>query len=360
MNPKIIAFYLPQFYPFKENNEWWGAGFTEWTNVAKAKPLFKGHEQPKIPADLSFYDLRVPETRIHQAELAKKAGVYGFCYWHYWFGNGKQLLNRVFDEVIESKSPNFPICLGWANHSWYAKTWDKKGGDRLLIEQIYPSKDDYIKHFNYVLNAFKDDRYIKKDNKPLFYIFDALNLPDDFINTWNNLAIENGFNGICFIVRIQNIKFYNNIKKKGFDYITVDRLKSGLDTSGTFSKRLRQIKTLLTGKPYNYYKYEYAIKYLTDYDVDSKDDIIPTLVPCWDHSPRSGRKALILDKSTPKLFRKHIKDVFNTIKNKSKDNQFILLKSWNEWGEGNYMEPDLKWGNEYINSLKEEVEKVKE
>lgn len=360
MNPKIIAFYLPQFYPFKENNEWWGAGFTEWTNVAKAKPLFKGHEQPKIPADLSFYDLRVPETRIHQAELAKKAGVYGFCYWHYWFGNGKQLLNRVFDEVIESKSPNFPICLGWANHSWYAKTWDKKGGDRLLIEQIYPSKDDYIKHFNYVLNAFKDDRYIKKDNKPLFYIFDALNLPDDFINTWNNLAIENGFNGICFIGRIQNIKFYNNIKKKGFDYITVDRLKSGLDTSGTFSKRLRQIKTLLTGKPYNYYKYEYAIKYLTDYDVDSKDDIIPTLVPCWDHSPRSGRKALILDKSTPKLFRKHIKDVFNTIKNKSKDNQFILLKSWNEWGEGNYMEPDLKWGNEYINSLKEEVEKVKE
>ena len=360
MNPKIIAFYLPQFYPFKENNEWWGAGCTEWTNVAKAKPLFKGHEQPKIPADLSFYDLRVPETRIHQAELAKKAGVYGFCYWHYWFGNGKQLLNRVFDEVIESKSPNFPICLGWANHSWYAKTWDKKGGDRLLIEQIYPSKDDYIKHFNYVLNAFKDDRYIKKDNKPLFYIFDALNLPDDFINTWNNLAIENGFNGICFIGRIQNIKFYNNIKKKGFDYITVDRLKSGLDTSGTFSKRLRQIKTLLTGKPYNYYKYEYAIKYLTDYDVDSKDDIIPTLVPCWDHSPRSGRKALILDKSTPKLFRKHIKDVFNTIKNKSKDNQFILLKSWNEWGEGNYMEPDLKWGNEYINSLKEEVEKVKE
>lgn len=146
--PRIIAFYLPQFYPFKENDEWWGKGFTEWTNVGRAKPLFKGHYQPRVPADLGYYDLRVPEVRVQQAELAREAGIEGFCYWHYWFGNGKQLLQRVFDEIIESNQPDFPLCLGWANHSWYAKTWDKNSKDKLLIEQIYGGEEDYKLHFN--------------------------------------------------------------------------------------------------------------------------------------------------------------------------------------------------------------------
>lgn len=173
MKPKIIALYLPQYYPFKENNEWWGTGFTEWTNVGKAKPLFKGHYQPRVPADLGYYDLRLPCIREQQAQLAKEAGVYGFCYWHYWFGNGRRLMNLVFDEVLSTGKPDFPFCLGWANHSWYAKNWnisDTKGKDRLLIEQEFLGVDDFRMHYEYVRKAFRDSRYIYQDDMPVFMI----------------------------------------------------------------------------------------------------------------------------------------------------------------------------------------------
>ena len=172
--PRVIAFYLPQFYPFPENDEWWGKGFTEWTSVGKAKPLYRGHYQPKIPADLGYYDLRVASVREEQAKLAKEAGIEGFLYWHYWFGNGKRLMWEVFDEVLKTGNPDFPFCLGWANHSWYAKNWNKsatKGADKLLIEQRYYGEKDYRMHFDYVINAFKDPRYLKEDGKPIFYIF---------------------------------------------------------------------------------------------------------------------------------------------------------------------------------------------
>ena len=125
MKARVIAYYLPQYYPIRENDQMWGKGFTEWTNVAKAKPLFRGHYQPQIPADLGFYDLRLKEVRNEQVKLAKKAGIEGFCYWHYWFGNGKRILERPFEEVLQSGSPDFPFCLGWANHSWSNKTWKK-------------------------------------------------------------------------------------------------------------------------------------------------------------------------------------------------------------------------------------------
>ena len=164
---RAIAFYLPQFYPTPENDEWWAPGFTEWTNVGKAKPLFHGHYQPRVPADLGYYDLRVPETREMQAQLAKEAGLEGFCYWHYWF-NGRRLLDRVFREVVESGTPDFPFCLCWANHSWYAKTWNSNSPDRLLIEQTYGGVEDFTAHFNAMLPAFKDEKYIKVDGKPVF------------------------------------------------------------------------------------------------------------------------------------------------------------------------------------------------
>ena len=174
MNPRIIAFYLPQFHPFKENDEWWGKGFTEWTNVGKAKPLFKGHNQPRVPTELGYYDLRLPIVREQQAEMAREAGVEAFCYWHYWFGNGKRLIADIFDEVLYSGKPDFPFCLGWANHSWYAKNWNADGTttNKLLIEQTYPGIEDEKMHFAFLLKAFKDKRYTKVNGCPLFYIFD--------------------------------------------------------------------------------------------------------------------------------------------------------------------------------------------
>ena len=162
-NPKVIAFYLPQYHSIPENDEWWGKGFTEWTNVGRAKSLFKGHYQPRVPADLGYYDLRLPETRVAQADLAKQHGVDGFCYYHYWFENGKRLLERPFTEVLESGSPDFPFMLCWANESWHSKFWDYNGVSqkKLLIEQVYGNEKEYEAHFYAVLDSFKDKRFIQ-------------------------------------------------------------------------------------------------------------------------------------------------------------------------------------------------------
>lgn len=163
MKSRIIALYLPQFHPIPENDKWWGKGFTEWTNVRNAVPLCKGHLQPRVPADLGYYDLRDPEIREKQAELAREAGIEGFCYYHYWFGEGRQLLERPFEEVLKSGKPDFPFCLCWANHNWTNKSWKKSksfAADGMIMEMRY-SMEDHIKHFYYLLSAFKDPRYIK-------------------------------------------------------------------------------------------------------------------------------------------------------------------------------------------------------
>src|SRR5208283_1156501 len=166
---RLIALYLPQYHPIPENDEWWGKGFTEWTNVVKAKPSFRGHRQPHIPADLGFYDLRVPETRIAQAELALEYGIGGFCYWHYWFGEGKKLLEKPFEEVLKSGEPDFPFCLAWANESWTG-VWHGSP-DKVLREQTYPGSNDDEAHFYYLLTAFRDSRYLKVDDRPIFYVY---------------------------------------------------------------------------------------------------------------------------------------------------------------------------------------------
>ena len=355
-NPRIIAFYLPQFYTFKENDQWWGKGFTEWTNVGRAKPLFRGHYQPRVPADLGYYDLRLPEVRIQQADLAREAGVYGFCYWHYWFGNDKQLLQRVFDEVIESKLPDFPLCLGWANHSWYAKTWDKFSKDRLLIEQTYGRQEDYVVHFKYALKAFNDSRYIKVYGRPLFFIYDAMAVPKEFLDTWQQLAQNHGLPGICFIGRIKNDSDYNNALTKGFSYVTSERINGITGHRSLYVRRIFQLKNILSCRPINCYSYKEAFPYFINKEVDSNPCFIPSIIPNWDHSPRSQKRGIILHNSTPQLFQKHIRQVFSLIKEKPAEEQIVFLKSWNEWGEGNYMEPDLKWGKGYIDTLKNELD----
>ena len=166
--PRLIAFYLPQFHPIPENDEWWGRGFTEWTNVAKAVPLFRGHYQPHFPADLGFYDLRVPEVREAQAAMAKAYGIEGFCYYHYWFGHGRRLLERPFNEVLSSGKPDFPFCLCWANDTWTG-IWHG-APNKVLIEQRYPGVEDYKAHFYALLDAFRDPRYMTVDGKKIFII----------------------------------------------------------------------------------------------------------------------------------------------------------------------------------------------
>lgn len=350
MKARLIAYYLPQFYPFKENNEWWGEGFTEWTNVGKAVPLFKGHYQPRVPADLGYYDLRLPEIREAQAKMAREAGIEGFCYWHYWFGDGRRLLNRVFDEVVNDKKPDFPFCLGWANETW-SGVWhglDKK----ILIQQEYPGKADIEKHFYAVLPAFLDSRYIRVDGKPLFQIYQPLKLPESsrFIGQWNELAQQNGLQGIHFVGHTNRFEEYHELLNLGFDAVNLVRLGDVLRYERSLFQKI--MNKLMFDNALKLFNYNDALKYFTG-EEEKNDNCYPTIIPNWDHSPRSGRKGYILHNSNPKLFKKHVLNVLEVVKHKPDEHKIIFVKSWNEWGEGNYLEPDLKYGKGYLDVLKD-------
>ncbi len=353
--PLIIAYYLPQYHPIPENDEWWGKGFTEWTNVAKAKPLFKGHYQPKIPSDLGFYDLRIPEVREQQAELAREAGVDGFCYWHYWFGNGKELLERPFKEVLKTGKPNFPFCLGWANESWEAKIWNSGGvkSKKILIEQTYPGDKDIENHFYSLLEAFKDPRYIRVNNRPIFLIYRPKNHPniDVFMNKWNDLIKKENIADKFYFIGNTSDNEIDQLINFGFDSVVIsptERFEMKYKNKNLILRAVKYFFRLILKKPL-LIKYKEGIEGLWKPQIDLKECVIPTLLPNWDHSPRSGNTFSILAQSTPDLFKEHCKKIFLGIQ--AKKNKLVILKSWNEWGEGNYMEPDLKFGKGYINAL---------
>ncbi len=380
MKARIIAYYLPQFHPIPENDEAWGPGFTEWTNVAKARPQFKGHYQPRIPADLGFYDLRLPETREQQAQLAREAGIEGFCYYHYWMGAGKQLLQRPFNEVLASGKPDFPFCLCWANHEWTTKTWKNGGKTKMIAPMVYGGEEDYLAHFKYVLTAFKDKRYITIDGKPLFGIFAPYHFPDiqHFINMWQKLAKENGLPGIHFnayvsststikrqpngsITRVfpnlnSSAEVYNDILTLGFDSITsFGKNRAEMLSTGKYlriaKKYLHQHFPLLPALRYNYpivMPYYFAPE-------DVWENVYPTIFPQWDRTPRAGNSEGIYVNSTPEHFKKHIEEAIKLISNKQPEHRILFLKSWNEWGEGNYVEPDQKYGHGFLDAIKSSI-----
>lgn len=359
---RLIAYYLPQFHPIPENDQWWGKGFTEWTNVGKAKPLFKGHYQPRVPADLGYYDLRMPEIREAQAEMAKSAGIEGFMYWHYWFGNGKRVLERPFNEVLQSGKPDFPFCLGWANHSWTNHSWNSSTQwhkKEYIVQQTYPGQKDIVDHFNTVLPAFLDSRYIKINDEPIFLIYDPLSLPEPkrFMDTWKDLALKNGLSSIHFVGLTGGwIDNYQKVLDLGYDAVNANgQWHAESIVKGKFLKLIQhKLYRKFGGLTLDKYEYKKIIKYLNT-DFNKRLDVYPTILPQWDRSARSGRRASIYHGSTPELFGVHLNDTINTIMEKPFENRIIFLKSWNEWAEGNYVEPDIKFGNGYLNKLKEGV-----
>lgn len=376
MKARVIAYYLPQFHPIPENNEAWGPGFTEWTNVAKAKPLFHGHYQPRIPADLGFYDLRLPEVREQQAQMAREAGVEGFCYWHYWFGNGKQLLERPFQEVLTSGKPSFPFCLAWANHDWTTATWLNGGNQKMIAKQLYPGDEDYRNHFYHVLPAFRDSRYITIDNKPLFVIYDPYHFKDvsHFIKLWRSLAKENGISDIYFVALINSTttiqrkedgslrrvmpntasskKVYEDILALGFDGINSNgksraEMICGGKVRKITGKLLRKISSKVPAKRWDYAKvmpHFFAPE-------DRWENIFPMVMPQWDRSPRNGNGDGIYVNSTPENFERHLKQALEVIGHKEPEHRILFLHSWNEWAEGNYVEPDLRYGHGFLNAI---------
>lgn len=360
-NARVIALYLPQYHPIPENDQWWGKGFTEWTNVGKAKTLFKGHYQPRVPADLGYYDLRVSETRKAQADMAREYGIEGFCYWHYWFGNGKRLIERPFNEVVKSGEPDFPFCLAWANDTWkgFAHGLNNRN---VLIEQLYPGEEDYTAHFYEVLDALKDERYITVEGKPLFMIYKPLDNEEIkvFIKTWRRLATENGLKGIYFVGHINNSNGdVDSVMNVGVDAVNTVRINNYLINHRTFfQKIIKRINKVFRGVP-NAFSYKIMSKYFIEPEIDSLELVYPSVIPGWDHTPRSGKEGLVITNSTPEYFRSHLRDALKTVENKSDEHKIVFIKSWNEWAEGNYMEPDLKFGKQYLEVLKEELERQK-
>ncbi len=358
---RVIAMYLPQYHPIPLNDEWWGPGFTEWTNVASAKPLFKGHYQPRVPADLGFYDLRLSETREKQAQLAMAAGIEGFMYWHYWFGKGKRLLERPFDEVLKSGKPDFPFCLGWANHSWSRKTWTAKNGGNagtVAVEQTY-IKNEYVDHFYDVLPAFKDPRYIQVDGKPFFLIYNILEIPNlkEFLDCWNKLAVENGLRGIHFVGNIMG--HYLELKKKevlnsGVDAMVDSSLFTAEKKLSNIGAYWKKFKTRVLKSGPECYDYADLIPHLTD-EFEHLENVYPSIFPQLDRTPRAGKEAIVITGSSPELFEKLLKSKVDKIQNKQLENRIIIINAWNEWGEGMYLEPDLKYGHGYLNAIRKVV-----
>lgn len=350
---KPIALYLPQFHPIPENDQWWGKGFTEWTNVARAKPLFKGHWQPRLPADLGFYDLRVPEVREAQAQLAKDHGVYGFCYWNYWFA-GKRILDRPLTEVVRSGKPDFPFCIGWANQTWKGK-WHGLSHNETLIEQTYPGKEDHQAHFYSLLEAFSDDRYIELNGKKLFFIFSPKELPcaREFFDTWQELSIKEGLKGFHFVGMHMGPDWEH--AEEGYDAMLagiiqlnkypVDRKVPGL-TQRIQNKIIpppkKELPQLLS---YPKYVETYGSEPLQKHQY-------PWVMPDWDNTPRAQTDGWLFEDSSPELFGQLCTKAFRETENKGTGEKLVILKSWNEWAEGNYLEPDQKYGTAYLEAFK--------
>ena len=354
---RLIAFYLPQFHPIPENDEWWGKGFTEWTNTAKAKPLFEGHYQPHVPADLGFYDLRLAETRLAQAQMAREYGIEAFCYYHYWFG-GQRLLERPFNEVLESGQPDFPFCLCWANQTWTG-IWHGEP-KRVLVEQTYPGMDDHRRHFEYLLPAFLDKRYLHVEGKPVFIVYSPDELPDSnrVTELWRNLAVQAGLPGL-FLMAVHNSSDWDP-KPAGFDAVIISRLpprRAYMKAWTTWKNPLRKFKYWNADRQHlpTIHQYKYAVEHVMTEPVSGIESY-PCVIPNWDNTPRSGANGLVLNGSTPELFRAHLQKALQRVANLPIDRRFVFVKSWNEWAEGNHLEPDLCFGHRYLEVIRETLQ----
>lgn len=349
---RLLAYYLPQFHPIPENDAWWGKGFTEWSNVVQARPLFKGHHQPSLPSELGFYDLRVPETRLAQADLARSHGIEGFCYWHYWFG-GKRLLERPLREVVRSGKPDFPFCLAWANQSW-SGVWHG-APDRVLMEQTYPGPEDDEAHFTALLDVFGDRRYLAVDGRPIFIVFRPQELPDArrFTDCWRELAEKSGLRGIYFIAVSWSREW--DSRKGGFDAEAPNNFNlfwnrvNGLGTESDGARPPEKIMDEPLVVPY-----EEAIRFLTP-PLEEGTTRYPSVFPCWDNTPRAGKKGRVLLGSTPELFGRHLGNALAQVCSRRMEERIVFVKSWNEWAEGNYLEPDKRFGRAYLETVRDLV-----
>lgn len=349
---KPIAIHLPQFHPTPENDAWWGKGFTEWTNVTKTTPRFEGHYQPHLPADLGFYDLRLEEARLAQEALAKAYGIHGFCYYHYWF-NGKKMLYEPLDRKLENPKEDFPFMLCWANEDW-TRAWEASE-NKVLLKQDYNFDDD-LNHIKHLLTFFKDPRYIRVNDKPVFIVYRPELFPDikRTIQIWREEVKKAGLPDLYLgYAQKSQIDFLS----EGFDFAFEFQPNFGRLPNPIGNRTLKRIKakiqSLVKGKPNTVSSvYDYQ-----DYvNVQKKEPfnapIYPGATPMWDNSARKN-KAFILNNSTPTKYKNWLKNIKDNYPWKEVPENFVFINAWNEWAEGNHLEPCQKWGKDYLEVTKE-------
>lgn len=374
---KVIAFYLPQFHDIPENNEWWGNGFTEWVNVKKATSLYEGHQQPRVPLNKNYYNLLNDDVKIWQANIAKEHGVYGFCYYHYWF-DGHMLLEKPMEQMLKNKNIDMPFCICWANEAW-TKAW--VGETKTLIAQRYGNKEEWKKHFEYLLPFLQDDRYIKDDEgKPLFVIYrpEIIDVLNDMLDYWQELAKENGLLGLSFAYQQIHFDLMNNKDDSRFKYniefqpsyafndltknkfTVLRKIKKGI-TSFAEKKLGKDIRQIGRGSKllgFNSILYDDAWKsILNRKPADEKS--VPGAFVDWDNTPRHGNKGRVYVGANPSKFKKYMIELIKKAKKEYKKDM-IFITAWNEWAEGSYLEPDERFGSAYLEALKSALESENE
>jgi len=348
---KYVALHLPQFHAIPENDEWWGKGFTEWRNVLKGRPRFRGHYQPHLPGALGFYDLTSPAARAAQAELAGRYGVDAFCYYHYWF-RGRRLLERPVDEIVATGEPDFPFCLCWANESW-SRRWDGRD-EQVLMRQDY-SEEDHHAHFGWLLSRFRDRRYLRIDERPLFLVYRAHDIPDvgAVTSLWRRLAHDAGLPGL-YLVSVRN----------GWN-ATFDPVRAGFDASMKFqpfwphvdelwrrktSSRLWQLgQRLRSGRRDRVVSYSDFVEEALAAAPPPFPEF-PSVTPMWDNSVRRDENAVILHSSSPRQFQHWLAEATRRVVATSLP-PVVFINAWNEWAEGNHLEPDQRHGLAYLKSV---------
>jgi len=351
---KVLALHLPQFHETEENNKWWGQGFTEWTNVKKALPLFKGHNQPRVPYNNNYYDLSEVKHLKDQCEMAKEFGLSGFCYYHYWF-DGYTLLHKPLQILLENPDINFPFCFSWANDPWN-RSWD--GSEKeILVDQFYGTKKNWLNHLQYLLPFFKDSRYIKINGKPVFFIYRAMAFDqmDEMMEVWDQILQDEGFAGIYWIETLNSFQQrpYFQSSSGVFTFEPMLTLRKRISLVNRIKGKLGQLFNF-----HPFYKDEYTRvwKELLNldewYEFHPKERISGAFVD-WDNTPRKQKKGLVIQGADPNNF----KNYFRTLYQRAVDRKdpFLVINAWNEWAEGCYLEPDEKFKFGYLNALKEVI-----
>jgi lipopolysaccharide biosynthesis protein len=363
---KLIAFYLPQFHPIPENDLWWGKGFTEWTNVAKARPLFRGHHQPQLPADLGFYDLRLSDTRVEQAKLAAEHGVGGFCYYHYWF-NGKLLLERPIDEVVREGEPSFPFCICWANETW-SRRWDGQENEVLMDQDL--DAYDPVAHMQYLARIFADDRYIRVNGRPLFLVYRVDKFKDvrETIRQWRSTAKSAGLPELYLCVVKSHMHRLDDEQSVDLGFDAVVDFQPNRDNlpAPSFWNRIRCFLPRAANFIGRKYKLEgwftpLAVAFRHDYRrlaenvmsvPPSKVSRFPCVIPSWDNSARKRWGATVIQNDDAGLFERWLRSAARSVENYPPEEQLVFVNAWNEWAEGCHLEPDTRNGRRFLEATK--------